>query len=84
MTRTEDGGRSAVGPGGGGLGECPPGHDPARYSPMLEERVAAMRAHLTTMRPQSDAEALQTLRRAFPGASLADRVAAIAGRGGHP
>ncbi|TBW40880.1 hypothetical protein EYW49_01635 [Siculibacillus lacustris] len=62
------------------LGECPPGRDPAQFSPVLESRIVAMRALLGRMRPQSDAEALQALRSAFPDASLADRVAALSHR----
>jgi hypothetical protein len=64
------------------LGECPPGHDPTRFSSALEERMAAMRELLGRTRPETDAEALQTLRAAFPRSSLADRVRAVAlGRG---
>ncbi len=65
-----------------GLGECPPGRDPSSYSATLEERLVEMRAHLARMRPESDAEALQALRAAFPETTLSARVAAIAGRRG--
>ena len=62
------------------MGECPPGRDPAHYLTPMEARIEEMRALLAQMRPESDAEALQALRTAFPEASLAARVAAIAGR----
>ena len=39
-----------------------------------------MRAFLTFLEPESDAEALQSLRLAFPTAPLADRIAAIKNR----
>ncbi len=83
MTRKNHGGPPEAAAGGRSLGECPPGHDPACWSAEIEDRVAAMRALLETLRPLTDAEALQTLRQAFPGASLADRVAAIARRAAH-
>lgn len=41
---------------------------------------AMMSAHLDSARPRTDAEALQLLRRAFPTAPLAMRVAALAAR----
>ena len=65
--------------GGRVLGECPPGWTPERAT--LDSRIAEMRAHLARMRPASDAEALRTLRAAFPDASLATRVAAMSARG---
>jgi hypothetical protein len=40
--------------------------------------LAAMVRHLLEMRPGSDAEALQVLRRSFAGASLTQRVQACA------
>jgi len=58
------------------LGECPPGW-PAE-SGAADGRLAEMRALLVRVRPSSDAEALRCLRSAFPEASLAARVAAIA------
>lgn len=60
------------------LGECPPGHDPTDLGPVRGGRVDEMRALLVRVAPTSDAEALQALRVAFPEASLAARVAAIA------
>lgn len=61
------------------LGEAPPGREPTHYAPVIDERIAEMRALLASMRPASDSEALQALRRAFPEASLALRVAALSG-----
>lgn len=61
------------------LGECPPGWTPEKGA--IDQRIAEMRAHLARMRPASDAEALKTLRSAFPDVSLAARVAAITMRG---
>ncbi|MER2606319.1 MAG: hypothetical protein ABTQ29_10835 [Siculibacillus sp.] len=60
------------------LGEIPPGHAATPYSPLIDARVAEMRALLSRMRASSDAEALRALRSAFPDTSLAARVAAIA------
>lgn len=60
------------------LGECPPGFTPTPHGAAIDARVADMRALLARMRPASDAEALQCLRSAFPNASLAARVAAMA------
>jgi hypothetical protein len=80
MTRKDQSGPPQAAAGGRSLGECPPGHDPTCWSAAIEDRIAAMRALLSTMRPLTDAEALHTLRQAFPGTSLADRVAALARR----
>lgn len=74
--------RAAADSGRTVLGECPPGHDPSQTSPAVEKRVQEMRALLSRVRPSSDAEALQALRTAFPEASLAARVAAMAARHG--
>ena len=49
-----------------------------RYDQALEIRLMAMRALLERVRPGSDAEALHALRAAFPGSSLAERVAVLA------
>lgn len=62
------------------LGEAPPGREPTHYAPVIDERIAEMRALLAAMRPASDSEALHALRQAFPEASLAARVAAMAAR----
>lgn len=61
------------------LGEYPPGWSPDRSA--LDVRIAEMRAHLARTRPASDAEALRSLRSAFPDSSLATRVAALSARG---
>lgn len=61
------------------LGECPPGWSPERGA--VDARIAEMRAHLARTRPASDAEALRSLRTAFPDSSLATRVAAMSARG---
>lgn len=61
------------------FGECPPGWTPERAA--VDARIAEMRAHLARIRPASDAEALRSLRAAFPDTSLATRVAAISARG---
>ena len=50
-----------------------------RYDQALEIRLMAMRALLLRVRPGSDAEALHALRAAFPGSSLAERVAVLSG-----
>ena len=55
-----------------------------RYDPALELRLEAMRALLTRLQPGSDAEALQALRAAFPGSSLTERVAVLAGEAKGP
>ena len=60
------------------LGECPPGWTPTPHGAVIDARVTEMRALLARMRPVSDSEALQCLRRAFPESSLAARVAAMA------
>lgn len=57
------------------LGECPPGWTPEKGA--IDGRIAEMRAHLARIRPTSDAEALRSLRTAFPDVSLAVRVAAL-------
>ncbi len=57
------------------LGECPPGW---AADGGVDGRMAEMRALLVRVRPSSDAEALRCLRSAFPDATLAARVAAIA------
>lgn len=43
----------------------------------FDAAVAEMRAFLDRFNPESDAEALQSLRQAFPSAPLSDRIAAI-------
>jgi len=50
------------------------------YGPDLERRIEAMRALLAVMSPDSPTEALQVLRRSFPGAPLVERVAALVAR----
>lgn len=60
------------------LGECPPGFTPMPHAAAIDGRVQEMRALLARTRPASDAEALRFLRSAFPEASLAARVAAMA------
>lgn len=62
-------------------GDVPPQSGRRSYDPILEDRVAAMHAMLTRMRPGSDAEALRALRDAFPEASLSERVAVLSGGG---
>ncbi|MCB4767994.1 hypothetical protein LGR54_05210 [Ancylobacter sp. Lp-2] len=49
-----------------------------RRPPEPASVAALMRSHLDQVRPRSDAEALRTLRQAFPAAPLAARVAAMA------
>lgn len=61
------------------VGDAPPPAGERGWNPVLEDRLAAMRAMLATMRPGSDAEALRALRTAFPETSLAERVAVMAG-----
>lgn len=61
------------------MGDMPPQSGRRSYDPVLEDRVAAMHAMLTRMRPGSDAEALRALRDAFPEASLSERVAVLSG-----
>lgn len=61
------------------VGEVPPSSSERGWNPLIEDRVAGMRAMLATMRPGSDAEALRALRAAFPEATLAERVAVLAG-----
>lgn len=46
------------------------------YDPELELRIAAMRAFLAALGPDSDAEALRLLRNAFPDLPLVERVTA--------
>ncbi len=43
----------------------------------FDAAVAEMRAFLDRFNPESDAEALQSLRQAFPSSPLSDRIAAI-------
>ncbi len=60
------------------LGEGPPGWSSTQHCAVTDSRVSEMRALLARMRPVSDSEALQCLRRAFPESTLAARVAAMA------
>ena len=61
------------------VGDAPPPAGERGWNPILEDRVAAMRAMLASIRPGSDAEALKALRAAFPETTLAERVAVLAG-----
>lgn len=58
--------------------EKPP-HADLAYEASLEARIAGMRAFLTALGPDSDAEALRALREAFPDLPLAERVKACGG-----
>lgn len=49
----------------------------SHYARDLDLSIAAMRALLARTHPTSDAEALKTLRDAFPATSLETRVAAL-------
>lgn len=49
-------------------------------SERFDAAVTEMRAFLDRFNPESDAEALQSLRKAFPAAPLSDRIAAIRNR----
>jgi len=49
-------------------------------SDRIDQAAAEMQAFLNRLHPASDAEALQSLRLAFPAVPLSDRVAAISRR----
>lgn len=55
-----------------------PADDP-RFIAALDLQIAQMRRVLDLMGPSSSAEALRSLREAFPEASLEERVRAMAG-----
>jgi hypothetical protein len=46
----------------------------------FDAAVSEMQAYLDRFNPESDAEALQSLRKAFPSSPLSDRIAAIRAR----
>ena len=57
--------------------DAPPEAAAESTPPMLEMRVAAMRALLQSLGPVTDREALKLLRDAFPDLPLAERIEAF-------